>query len=422
MLIRRLAKCVIGDLLCGPKDCGQSATVDPGMRMIVVLLAVVFLGCSSRCVAENRSPAAVCGDQLIFRKIDSLIRQDDFSDAKKTLYEVSSCHNLTALGEFRLGWLYVETGDFELALKEFQQVSRNVPTIEGHAYAIAFAQFHLGKFDAAKKTLLPLERSNSLDQDSANLLGVVYAKSGDYQDAYSVFRNEISRNPHDLLAYLNMITLLSDAGKFAEAANLAADASKVFPQNPRLRIVDGAANVLLGKEQKARQAFISAVQMEPRNADARFLLAVTFYKMGEYRGAKNELEKSFHAGIASSDLYYLLARCEIKLGSESSATALVAVDRAVQLNHESVQALTLKGKLLLARDQPKVALLSLTKAYHLNPNSHDAIYNLARCYSALGERKKAATLFHKLSTQIEHTVISLSNDRARAVLRDAASH
>ena len=165
MLIRRLAKCVIGDLLCGPKDCGQSATVDPGMRMIVVLLAVVFLGCSSRCVAENRSPAAVCGDQLIFRKIDSLIRQDDFSDAKKTLYEVSSCHNLTALGEFRLGWLYVETGDFELALKEFQQVSRNVPTIEGHAYAIAFAQFHLGKFDAAKKTLLPLERSNSLDQE-----------------------------------------------------------------------------------------------------------------------------------------------------------------------------------------------------------------------------------------------------------------
>lgn len=421
MLIRRLPKSIIEDLPSRSRGCGESAIVDLAPGVIVALLAVLILGFPSRCLAENHSPADVCGDQLIFSKIDSLVRKNDLSVAMETLHEVSSCHNLTPLGKFRLGWLYVETGDFESALNQFQQVGGDVPSEQGHAYAMAFVEFHLGKFNAAMRSLLPFQRSNSLDQDSANLLGVVYAKSGDYQNAYSVFRNEISRNPHDLLAYLNMITLLSDAGKFSEAADLAREASKLFPQKSRLRIVDGAANVLLGKEQQAREEFLSAVQMEPRNPDARFLLAVTSYKMGKYRSAKRELEESLQAGVASSDLYYLLARCDIKLGSESSSAALAAANQAVQLNHESVQALTLKGKLLLTRNQPKVALVSLSKAYRLNPNSHDAIYNLARCYSALGEREKAAVLFHKLSTQIEHTVVRLSNDRAKLILQNAAA-
>lgn len=399
----------------------RSAGLYPFRDLAVCLIFASFLLLPGRLLGQNSSRTDVCVSGAAFKKINGLLESKAYRQAKALIDEVSSCRNLTATGRFRLGWAYAQSGDFNAALREFHSVGDNVPTAAVHAYAVALVELELGHYDVAIKTLRALEGHSVLDEASANLLGVAEAKAGNYQDAYNVFRSEIRRHPKDLTAYLNVITLLSDAGEFSEAANIIRGALRVFPDNSQLVIAAGAMDQLLGKDKDALARFAAVVRMEPHNADARFLLAATNYRMGQFGAAKEEVEKGIRDGVVSSDLYYLLAQSELKMNSTSSSDALAAVNRAVQLNSKSVQALALRGRLLLDANRPKAALRDLAAAHHLDPSSHDATYNLARCYSALGKREEAARLYRNLSPHSEDSVTQLSKKKAKKALSEAGS-
>lgn len=390
-------------------------------RVALCLLSACLIFSPAWMLCQQSSRTSVCASGAVFQKIHGLLESKNYPQARALIDEVSRCRNLTPTGRFRLGWSYAQAGNFNAALKQFNSVGGDVPTTAVHAYAVALVELEMQRYDEAVKTLRALEAQGPLDEASANLLGVAEAKAGHYQNAYNVFRSEIQRRPKDLTAYLNVITLLSDAGEYTEAATILSGAQQVFPGNAQLMIAAGAVDQLLGKDKDALARFDAVVQAEPRNAEARFLLAATNYQMGQFGAAKEEIEKSIRDGVESSDLYYLLAQSELKLNPASSSDALAAANRAVQLNGKSVQALTLRGQLLLGAGQPKAALPDLVAAHGLDPSSHDATYNLARCYSALGKKEEAASLYHKLSAQSEDAVTQLSKSRAKQALSQAAS-
>lgn len=390
-------------------------------RIVVALVYACLILSPAQLLCQQSGRTSVCESGSVFTKIHGLLEAQAYRQAKALIDEVSHCHNLTEAGRFRLGWAYAESGDFDAALKQFHSVSEDVPTRAVHTYAVALVELELHHYDAAIKMLRALQEHGPLDEASANLLGVAEAKAGKYQDAYNVFRQEITQHPRDLTAYLNVVTLLSDAGEYSEAAKIIGIALQTFPGNAQLLIAAGAVDELLGKDQDALARFEAVVQVEPRNADARFLLAATNYRMGQFKAAKDEIGKSIRDGVESSDLYYLLAQSELKEGPASSSSALAALNRAVQLNGKSVQALALRGQLLLGAGQPKAALRDLEIAHRLDPSSHDATYNLARCYSALGKREEAASLYRSLSHQSEDSVTQLSKSKAKEALSTATS-
>lgn len=361
-------------------------------------------------------PEQACSAQKIFAQTNMLLQQRSYEQAQATLDPLQGCRHLSPLERFNLGWLYGRAHNFKTALQIFKSTGPDVPNHLTHEYAIALTEFELGDFHSAVTTLGELRSQGALDTKCANLLGVAYSKLGLYKDAYPLFAEELRKNPHDLFAYLNLVTLYADTGNFAKASDIASQAVRAFPQDPDVFVVSGSANTLRGKLDAAHIDFATAVRLAPAKADPRFFLALTDYKQGDFTNAASELKKAIAAGIVDSDLHYLLAECLIKLDPPNSKDPLMELNRAIAIDSRSVPARSLRGKLLLEDGHPNQAVVDLRLALQIDPNSRSATYNLARAYSALGETAAAKPLFQKLSTHTTDSLHELSERRLKDAL------
>jgi tetratricopeptide (TPR) repeat protein len=383
---------------------------------VCVLTSVIPVAC------YGAQPEPACSAPKLFAQANVLLQQREYERAKATLDTLQGCQHLSSIERFNLGWLYGRAHNFRTALSIFKSTNSNVPNYLTHQYAIALTEFELGDLQSAVGTLVQLRSQGVFDDKCANLLGVAYSKLGLYKDAYPLFAQELRKNPHDLFAYLNLVTLYADTGNFAKASDIASQAVRAFPRNPDAFVVDGSANTLLGKLDAAHTDFATAVRLAPAKADPRFFLALTDYKQGKFKDAVRELKKAIAAGIVDSDLHYLLAECMLKIDPANSRNALVELGRALAIDSHSVPARSLRGKLLFEEGHPRQAVIDLRLALQIDPNSRSATYNLARAYSALGKTAEAKPLFQKLSTNTTDSLHELSERRLKNALAGNASH
>jgi tetratricopeptide (TPR) repeat protein len=365
-----------------------------------------------------------CDAQASFAKVGKLLAKKEYQSAKGTLSMLQTCHNLSPLEVFNVGWLYGRAHDFSHALKIFDSVRPDVPDPLTHGYAIALSQFELGNYQPAIDGLNQLRAQGVFDAKCADLLGVSYSKLGRYQEAYPIMVENLQNNLTNPFAYFNLITLFVDAGETAKAAQVADQAVAALPQSAEALVMRGSIKMSQSRLEDAYSDFYQAAQVSPHSPDPRFFMALSDYKQGKFVEGAEELKAAIQAGIVDSDLHYLLAECMVRMDSSSSAGALAELNRAIELNPKSVSARTLRGKMLLEAGHPQDALIDLRAARELAPNperdSRNAIYFLARTYMALGKRDQANALFAQLSSQFSSnnldTLNELGDRRMKAVL------
>lgn len=362
-----------------------------------------------------------CNAQSIFQQSDALLKQKNFTQAQKTLDRLRGCSSLTPLATFNLGWQYGRARDFKRALAILQSSPENLPDPVTHRYAIALTEFELDDYNGAIQTLAPLQANGTIDAKCANLMSVSYVKMGLYRDAYLELSQEIQRDPSDLSAHLNLITLFADTGNFAKAAEAANRTVHDFPNRANVLVVEGSVNTLMGKLQEAHTDFQRAVELSPKQAGPRFFLALSDYKQNNYATAASGLQSAIASGIVDSDLHYLLAECYLKLDPTAPRKALLELDRAIAIHPGSVSARVLRGKLLLEGNHPKQAIADLSIAHRIDAGSRSAIYNLARAYSMTGNALQAETLLKQLNTGPSSSLSELSDRKLKeSVDGDAA--
>jgi tetratricopeptide (TPR) repeat protein len=365
-----------------------------------------------------------CDAQSGFAKVGKLLAKKEYQSAKEILSILQTCHNLSQLEVFNVGWLYGRAHDFSQALKIFDSVPPDVPDPLTHGYAIALSQFELGNYQPAIDGLNKLRSQGAFDAKCADLLGVSYSKLGRYQEAYPIMAEHLQQNPTDPFAYFNLITLFVDAGESAKAAQVADKAVAALPQSEEALVMRGSIKMSQSRLEDAYTDFYEAAQVSPHSPDPRFFMALSDYKQGKFVEGAEELRTAIRSGIVDSDLHYLLAECMVRMDSSSSAGALAELNRAIELNPKSVSARTLRGKMLLEAGHPQDALIDLRVARELAPNperdSRSATYFLARTYMALGKRDQANALFAQLSSQFSSnnldTLNELGDRRMKAVL------
>ncbi|MFL6466168.1 MAG: tetratricopeptide repeat protein [Bryobacteraceae bacterium] len=345
-----------------------------------------------------------------------MLQTKTYDDAAATLNRLKGCGNLSPLQVFEIGWLYGRARHFKEALSVFQSVPDDVPDRPSHLYAVALSEFELANYKGAVGALKTLEAEGNLSPESANLLAVSYSKLALYEQAQSTLTEEIKRHREDQPAYLNLVTLYADQDRYAEAAKIASDAVQVFPESAEVLVVRGAANTLIGQLEKAYEDFSDAIRLAPDWADPRFFLALTRYKQGKFTDAINSLELANRRGIADSDLHYLLAECLLKLSATNTQAAMRELNKAVELNSNSVSARALRGKLLLETGNIKDAMGDLERAHQRDPGSRTAAYNLARAYQKLGRKENAQLLFEQLRSGRTDAMSELSQRRLNEVL------
>ena len=377
-------------------------------------LCMVFL-CAELSCSPTPTPGPVCDAQNVFRLADAELKRQQYDQAERELDRLLDCKTLRPIDTFNLGWLYGRAHNFGKALSEFNEVSQDVPDIQTHQYAVALAQFELVDYKAAIETLTSGEW-HDLGQDSVNLLAVSYSKLGLYRESHTVLTDEIQRHPEDRLAYLNLVTLLCDQGRLAEAVEVADKAVSAFPRNTEVLVVRGAAHTLVGETAAAQADYQAAIKSSPLSAPPRFFLAVAEYKEGRYSVAREEILRAIRAGVKDPDLYYLLAETTLRLDPGNTESALAELNRAIAMNSREVQAVSLRGKLRLQRHDLKGAVSDLELAHSVDPASASAAYNLARAYFALGKVEEANALSKQLASSSTDAVNELNDQKLKSAL------
>lgn len=358
----------------------------------------------------HAADSAICNPRATFANVSALLQSKNYDAASQVLDKLHQCSGLSAAENFQMGWLYGRARRFNTALKIFRSVQADVPDRLTHQYAIALSKFELADYRGVADALKDLP-SDTLDAKCVNLLAVSYSKLGLLQDAYTVLIQETQKDPHDLSAFLNLVTVCTEGGNFEKAAQVAFQATRLFPQSAEVFIVEGAANILLGHLQEAYANFSTAVSLDPSRPDARFFLALTDYKEGKYIDAVTFLRAAIQAGLVDSDLHYLLAECLLKVNATDTAGAMAELNRAIEFDGNSVSARTLRGKLLLERGDAKGAVADLEFARQHDPESRGASYNLARAYRALGKEEQARALFQQLRGQTADALKTMSDQK-----------
>jgi tetratricopeptide (TPR) repeat protein len=352
----------------------------------------------------------------LFASAKQHLQAKRYDDATAILDRLRHCDNLSPLESFEMGWLYGRARCFAESLSIFKTVPVNVPDRASHEYAIALSNFELADYRSTVETLKTLAKEEALSAESANLLAVSYSKLGLYGQAESTLSQEIEHNRGDLTAYLNLVTLYADQDRFAEAEKIASKAVKGFTKSSEVFLVRGAANTLIGKLDKAYDDFSMAASLAPHKADPRFFLALTSYKQGKFVEAANSLQSANRLGIADSDLHYLRAECLLKVNGANTQPAIAELDRAIEMNTNSVSARALRGKLLLEAGRTKEAVADLERAHQQDPNSRSAAYNLARAYRTLGLTDESRLLFEQFRNQKADSLSELTQRRLNQVL------
>jgi tetratricopeptide (TPR) repeat protein len=206
-----------------------------------------------------------------FAQVGALLEKQDYSRAKTLLRGLESCPHLAPLERFNIGWLYGRAHDSPDALRLFHSVQADVPDRLTHGYAIALADFELGKFQASIDTLAALRAQGIFDAKCADLLGVSYSKLDRYQDAYAVMAENIRQNPSNPYAYFNLIALFVDTSEMDKAAQVADKAVAALPQNAEALSMRGSIELYRNQTDEAYRDFSAAADLAPQLSRSTFL-------------------------------------------------------------------------------------------------------------------------------------------------------
>jgi Flp pilus assembly protein TadD len=114
-----------------------------------------------------------------------------------------------------------------------------------------------------------------------NTLGVIYRRHGDLAAATQAFRHVLARAPEQVQAMSNLLLVLQDQGRSAEAQQLAAILARKQPYPP-YHFFDLAQKAMAENNFKhARELFAREVRRQPYNAEFHYGLASAYLALGD---------------------------------------------------------------------------------------------------------------------------------------------
>ena len=136
-------------------------------------------------------------------------------------------------------------------------------------------------------------------------LGVVYRRHGNVADAETVLQHVLRREPANTHALANMVTVLNELGRRAEAADWQQKLTAAQPVPPFYYFDLGRAAMQRADYSAARDLFTRELARSANNHEVHFWLARTYFLMGEIGKANIHLTRAieFSSTRMERDLY-----------------------------------------------------------------------------------------------------------------------
>ena len=215
-------------------------------------------------------------------------------------------------------------------------------------------------------------KDNPRDAELRWLLGDAYLQASQptnaedsLQEAYDLGE----RNPQLLLALARSNYLV---GEYEEALKLYREWSDVESDSDAAawEVVRGGALLNLGKQEKAVDAYLQALRLDPGNTEAKSGLAQSGIGADLSGLSGEEVERALSTGLNEPETWILKGELELSQGDLKVSRA--AFEKAVELGPEDVYALSGLVRILIATDELEDAeepIAVLRKKFRTDPMS-----------------------------------------------------
>jgi tetratricopeptide (TPR) repeat protein len=229
--------------------------------------------------------------------------------------------------------------------------------------------------------------SEELKVRALTLTGEAWYRLGRHVEAQTVLRDVVEFDPSAADAHRWLAASYYDQGANHDAIRHLERTAQLDPSDQRpLRLLG-----LIYKDYERYEDAVPQYEESLRRksdqldwADVRQELAACQIKLHRYREALATLQPC----PDSPSALVLRAECQHALGD--SAAAETALDRALAVEPENVEALVLRGTMLLEDGRPQEAVGVLERATRAHPQDYASHFKLAQAYAQAGQPERAA--------------------------------
>lgn len=326
--------------------------------------------------------------------------------------------------------LLVLDKDAAAALKEFQQLAKDVPSNPVIRFNLGLALLANRKLEEARTAFLEAARMQrnyleprlalaqiamdreqwrELQQTAADVLTInprhpegryfraaAYTGLGNYEEARKILVELLKEFPNYREAHLQMSFLDLAERRYAQAD---ARLRELYEKTRDVRALTGRVEVLLAQNRQKEGLALAQAELakNPDEARLRLLVARTALRVADYPLAVRELIRLAERDPNWDYLYVMLGQAHQFNGD--LPRAILAFQRALQITPGSLEATLRLAYAYEVAGQYREAIAAYRKALDLNPNTPIAMNNLAYLLSEHGGDLDEALRLAQLALQ-----------------------
>lgn len=328
----------------------------------------------------NENPESV---EAILAKGQIWLREGRADDAIPLFQSALKTDPNQAFGHYSLGLAYAQAGSPEQAHNELLQAVKLQADLVPAQEALAQLCLQQNDLDQAARSAGAVIAARPASPEGYVVRGVVEERKRDFVGAEADLRRAIGLAPHDPIAYARLGDVQAVQKKYKEAEALYDEALNINPA-----FTEALGHLLQSYRQEKRPAnvLISRIQEQitraPKNSAYYLMLGQAFYGERDFEKAQAALEKAVELDRNSLNALLMLADTQAARGS--LAQALASAKRVIQQNPHDVHGYALLGVLEEKSGNWQKAEEAYQKAMQIDPEFGLAANNLACALLAHG--------------------------------------
>ena len=261
--------------------------------------------------------------------------------------------------------------DFIKAQNNFETALKINPNYKEALYGLAMVYGYQDRYEIAK---LYLTKAKDLDNQFLTAwkwLGIVNNEMNNFDESLVAFGEAIKLNPGDSKLYVRRARLFSKGGQFEQGIKDLRLAAEMDPKNKRIWFYLGDILSKLDKPKGAIGYFDKAVKIAPNYGEAFLGKAKAFAKLGLYKKAEENFEKSFMVSRNKKERV-IFEKGKFEMSRGNLVKARKNFKTAREIKESFGDAWLAEADILAKLDEGKAAINLLNQYLKLRPEDNRA--------------------------------------------------
>jgi tetratricopeptide (TPR) repeat protein len=353
-----------------------------GIVKVVVkagILILVLLAFAPRSISQEPSDRV----QQLYQAAKADEQAGHPDEAIQKYQQIIKLDPALAAGYNNLGRLLYQQGRLDEAIQPLRQASKLDPKAEPPRALLGFVQFQRADFEGAKREFKVASQLNPADYSVRLFLARSMVELKDFDAALEVLNKLLHDDPK------NTEALYTLGGVYSSLAEITiGKIQTVDPNSYLLELLLGKVSEIKQLYPDAAEHYKRAIERAPDVPDLYYRYAHALWAAGDSQTAmtayKNALQRNPYDYRSEWELARLLL-------ADHPDEALRLTTHALELNPNLADALTIRGRAMVALQKPKDAIADFRKAIAISPDDPAIHFQLARAYRLTGMSTEAQT-------------------------------